>query len=244
MKRRLTGLLLCAALLCTGCGASDTDRDVRPAFGLPTGQEYIMPVLLGDTVEEAELICEGRVHFQISKQHTAEDDEGEIIAQSVKPGTTVLVGTVVELTVSEGRQKVPVPALDGKSYASAADTLRRLKLRPEKIMVQDDTVKQGTVVRTDPKHGHRAAEGASVLVYVSAGPDAKMQELPALVGLTLKQAQEKAKEAGIELEISYERAQAADGTVIWQELRAGLLCAAGTVQRITVAGVPEDSQAG
>jgi beta-lactam-binding protein with PASTA domain len=68
----------------------------------------------------------------------------------------------------EGKADIVIPAFKGSNLADYAGKLGELKLAPVKIVAYDGS-KPGTVFKTDPEPGTKAAAGAQVKVFVSAG---------------------------------------------------------------------------
>jgi beta-lactam-binding protein with PASTA domain len=68
----------------------------------------------------------------------------------------------------EGKADIIIPAVDGANLADYSAKLGGLKLAPVKIVAYD-VAKLGTVFKTDPAAGEKAAAGAQVKVFVSGG---------------------------------------------------------------------------
>jgi serine/threonine-protein kinase len=94
---------------------------------------------------------------------------GDVITESLRPGSHVRSGTVVVVVVSRGRAPVPVPGLTGKSRAAAVDALVAGHLVPDVTEAYSETVAAGEVISSAPSSG-TAAYGGRVSVVVSNGP--------------------------------------------------------------------------
>lgn len=119
------------------------------------------------TIEAARLVV-GRVTPKDSDQ-----PEGTVLDQSPKAGTTVDVGTKINLVVSSG--KIPVPNLIGMTQTEAINALSesnnfRLKVAP--VAVVDDSKEAGTVVKQDPSADGMALKGSLITVTLSKHSDA------------------------------------------------------------------------
>jgi serine/threonine-protein kinase len=141
---------------------------------LSTGQVQLPDLLNPPRTQEqasAELTALGLVPiFQTEESDAA---PGTVIAQS-RPAGPVLQRSQVTLTVAIARTvtEVQVPEVAGKSYSEAAAALgaEGLNAAPGEDVFDPD-VPAGRVVRTDPAAGATVAEGSTVTVFVSKGPE-------------------------------------------------------------------------
>jgi beta-lactam-binding protein with PASTA domain len=103
---------------------------------------------------------------------------------------------VVTVVVSAGKPKVQVPEVAGRRVedAEAALAAAHLKVRPKQVF--DDDVPEGRVVGTDPDSGSEVAWGSAVVLRISKGPD--LVEVPQVVGLSRREAEERLRKAGLE----------------------------------------------
>ncbi|MGH9152732.1 MAG: Stk1 family PASTA domain-containing Ser/Thr kinase [Acidimicrobiales bacterium] len=96
---------------------------------------------------------------------------GQVIAQSPTPGTAVPKGATVRLTVSSGPPKVAVPNVIGKDATSAGDDIVNAGLRIRTQREPSPTVQEGDVIRTEPGPGTEVDRNATVVLFVSTGPE-------------------------------------------------------------------------
>lgn len=143
---------------------------------------------------------------------------GKVINSNPAAGTTVRVGSSVDLNVSKGPSSATVPKnLEGMTESSARDAIRSANLQPgNTTMVDDPTMPAGQVVSTDPAPGTSVAAGSTVNLNVSTG----QVKIPALFGKTKDEVQSLLKSAAPKLIVTYkekENSQAVPGTVIDQD---------------------------
>ena len=110
--------------------------------------------------------------------------------------------------------QVPVPAVAGLDYESAADAITAQNLVPEQVGENSLEVEQGLVIRTDPPVGERVDKESTVQVIVSLGP--AQHDIPAVAGQPASEA--RATLTGYQLIVTEPDAElfsdAAAGTVV------------------------------
>ncbi|WP_149551309.1 Stk1 family PASTA domain-containing Ser/Thr kinase [Streptomyces marokkonensis] len=119
---------------------------------------------------------------------------GSVIGTEPGKGTEVRAGSAVALTVSKGAP-VDVPDVTGDDLQDARAELEEAGLE---VKVATGRVNSGhdagRVARQDPGAGGRAAEGDTVTLTLSKGPE--MVEVPDVVGDSVGEAREKLEGAG------------------------------------------------
>lgn len=108
-----------------------------------------------------------------------EIDAGRVLMQSPLPGQEVPPGTAVQVILSSGRARHPVPQLAGLSREQAEQVLRATGMEPV-VEELNDMSRAGLVVGTVPAAGSTVPVPASVRLQVSLGPP--LVEVPDLVG--------------------------------------------------------------
>ncbi|MET8585472.1 Stk1 family PASTA domain-containing Ser/Thr kinase [Streptomyces collinus] len=94
-------------------------------------------------------------------------------------------------------QFTKVPPLLAKTEKQAEARLRSSGLDVKQVRLEySDTVKSGTVIRTDPKPGARIRSNDSVTLVISRGPE--VVKVPDLRGVPLARARARLKSAGLE----------------------------------------------
>jgi beta-lactam-binding protein with PASTA domain len=164
---------------------------------------------------------------------------GGVIAQTPAPGTSVLPGAPVQLTVSTGPCPVDVPEVVGLDCAAAAGAVLAAGLIVgEVVEVCDDTVGVGQVIVQTPVPGTSTAPGTAVRLTVSAGPCPV--NVPAVAGLARPTAEGMLLGAGLAVGSVVEVCDdtAAAGRVTVQTPASGASVAPGTAVHLTVSTGP------
>lgn len=123
---------------------------------------------------------------------------GSVISTEPGKGTEVRAGTAVALTVSKGAP-VDVPDVTGEDLQDARAELEEagleVKVATERVTSEHDA---GRVARQDPGADARAAEGDTVTLTLSKGPE--MVEVPDVVGDSVGEARETLEGAGFRVD--------------------------------------------
>jgi beta-lactam-binding protein with PASTA domain len=98
---------------------------------------------------------------------------GNVISQDPASGSSVAEGSPVNLMISSGPQMVTVPNVEGLTQAAATTTIIGAKLKVGTV---------GKVISQDPERGSSVAQGSSVNLVISLGP--QMVTVPSVEGLT------------------------------------------------------------
>ena len=114
-------------------------------------------------------------------------------------GTKVRAGTGVALVVSKGA-RIDIPDVIGSDEADARSELTEAGLKVEIAAerVTSSEYDKGQVVRQTPKSGGPAAEGDTVTLTLSKGPE--MIEVPDVVGDSVDDARRALEGAGFEVD--------------------------------------------
>jgi serine/threonine-protein kinase len=93
-----------------------------------------------------------------------------VVDQNPAPGTSIVEGGTVTLTISRGNLTV-VPDVIGKTPAAAGALLGEAGLQP-RVQLVESTEPEGTVIRQSPAAGKKAKKGSVVVIYVAEKPTA------------------------------------------------------------------------
>lgn len=122
---------------------------------------------------------------QVEARSSSSVPSGQVIEQSVEPGSRVAPGQTIGLVISRGPARVDVPNLIGATYDAAASRLRNLGLVVERSAATSRTVAAGVVIDQLPAPGATAAVGSTVTLVVSSGD---LIVVPNVVGFSRDQA--------------------------------------------------------
>jgi eukaryotic-like serine/threonine-protein kinase len=164
---------------------------IQPSLGI------VLPDLAGRPADAAAgRLDELDIRFEAEHATSVDVPKGAVIQTRPDKGTVLKADDVVTVVVSAGKPKVEVPDVAGRRAEAAEAALAdaHLKVRPERVF--DDDVPEGRAVGTDPGSGSEVPWGSAVVLRVSKGPD--LVEVPRVVGLSKKEAEQRLREAGLE----------------------------------------------
>ena len=161
-----------------------------------------IPNLVGQNVEDAqreleEAGLEVRTIDQASPDGT---NIGKVVEQAPPPGTEVLEGSAVTLTVATPMQSIVVPDLVNSTEDGAAATLEGLGLSLGTVNRQPSETPAGLVIAQDPPAGTELESGAVVNITVSVGQE--NVTIPSVTCLKINDAAIQLDQAGLQMTIA------------------------------------------
>ncbi len=176
----------------------------------------------------------GNISFQVSTLVP----EGEVLSQSIPPGTQVIPGTSLNFVVSIGAP-VTVPDVRGLSEADAGTTLVDARLVVGNVTTQEDlNVPAGAVISQNPAGGAVVDPGTAVDLVISLGPPTTVT--PGVIGLMQMAAEQAIIDA--ELIVGTVTQQPSNtiaaGVVISQSPAAGAVLVVGSPVDLVVSSGP------
>jgi serine/threonine-protein kinase len=118
-----------------------------------------------------------------------------VIRTTPPVGTAVPAGSTVNLVLSSGPSKIPVPNVLNEDATTAAAQLGQAGFSVQTQQEASKTVPAGQVIRTNPGPNELAAKGSSVTIVVSSGP--QQVAVPTVNGLTPSAASAAVSAAGL-----------------------------------------------
>jgi serine/threonine-protein kinase len=176
-RRRRGGLVaaLIMALIVALVGAG--------AWWLGSTRVVPVPGLVGKSMAQAQAALAG-TGLTLRAGPTAFSEtiaKGSIITTDPAPGGEAAAGSTIVATLSKGLERYPVPALAGKTVATATTLLTGDSLTVGRTLTQyNNTVPAGRVITSNPLPGVQLKNGEPVDLVVSKGP--APVTLPKLVG--------------------------------------------------------------
>ena len=158
-----------------------------------------MPKVIGSQVDQAAQILQAAgLKGPITQQEATSDDpdvaKGDIIDQTPKPDEQVSKNAPITLVIANGKSKVPVPDVSGKTAADAANELGSVgQFKTTVTEEQSDDVPKGKVIRTDPAKDTPLEKGSTVQIVVSSG---KQDTVPNVLNKTQVEAENDIANAG------------------------------------------------
>ncbi len=208
------------------------------AFGIiPHGSspDLTVPNLVG--MQYTKAVNQYGSEFKIVKYNTQNDNTapaGQIMKQTPAAKTTLKKDATIDVTVSLGPKKVSVPDVTDQSQADAVSQITAAGLSDTIQNINDDSVKKGYVVKTDPTAGTSVNSGSSVTIYVSSGPSEVT--VPNVVGKSQTDATSALQAAGLTLGnvTTQTSTTVASGYVISQSRTVGASVSTGSSVDIVV----------
>jgi len=173
-----------------------------------------VPNVVGKSRDAAKTtLTDAKLGFDYSTAYDNNVPEGNVVSQSVTPGSQVKAGTTVTVVVSLGAkpaQNVKVPNVVTLNWGDAQAALQSAGLA---CRYTGDPA--GTVVSQDIAAGTEVAP--NTLVTVTLASPAKTVEVPDLVGMSLSNAEQTAADLNLVLSVEY----GARGTIASQSPAPG-----------------------
>ena len=178
-----TAFALGSAILCTLIFANSTN----PLFS--SKEDVELPDFTGMQWETVKAEYSGQLTLVAEQEYSDKYEAGVIYYQSPRGPRTVKEGQKVTVKVSLGTLYVNVPDVSQWKIADAEQELKDLGLQVRRMIVEDDTLAEGTVIRTEPAAGESIASGETVSVYVSQKKIDTETTVPPVKGISLEDAQ-------------------------------------------------------
>jgi len=208
--------------------------------------DILVPPVVGMEFEEAKNILEGK-KLRVRKyreEYSSKFPEGTVIFQVPRGNLTVKRGKEIKLTVSLGSQNITIPELKGYSFRQAKFIIEEKKLTiGDTIFIEEKSIPEGNIVRTDPPGGENIPIGGKVTLYISGGSRAYVST-PTFLGLSLDEAKKLAKKNRLKIgEIKYHFTVAVEPqTVYRQSPEPGTRTYAGSSVNLTIStNNPQDT---
>ena len=228
-------------------GATRIYQSIMNSFTTTQTAEHTVPYVVGMTAEAAKELPEVDGIFSIVEtdyEYSSEYAAGEITKQTPEAGTTRKSPNgeliAINVTVSRGARSGTMLDLIGKEARAARleleqnDDLSILDL----VIVEgessyDDDVAAGCVLRTDPAAGEPLAEGDTVTLYLSLGPEIKYVPMIPCEGQSVEWVQQQMTVMGLVAEFEAVEGSQPAGTILTQSVEAGTDVAEGSTVTFT-----------
>jgi serine/threonine-protein kinase len=207
-----------------------TDLVLRLSAGLPLRS---VPAVTGDSLADAQRALESE-GLKVRVQHAFSDSvpKGKIVDQNPLAEQRILYGSLVTITVSDGKQPVEVPNVVGQSSDDAQSLLVARKLGVKLDQEYSTSVPAGDVVSQDPAAHETVPIGTTVHLVISLGP--KTFPMPSVTGLSAAAAQAQLEALGLDVNVVGIPGETGD-TVVFQDPPADSTVEQGSSVKIYVA---------
>ncbi|MGW3648040.1 Stk1 family PASTA domain-containing Ser/Thr kinase [Streptomyces sp. NPDC000878] len=194
-----------------------------------------VPQLAGYRLDKAraQLKRTGLEAGRVTREFSEDVPRGSVISTDPDPGTERRAGSAVALVVSKG-SPVEVADVTGATLADAQAELEEagLKVKVATGTVTSDEFEQGQVAVQSPAGGAEAAEGDTVTLTISKGPE--MIEVPDVVGDSVADAKAALEGAGFQVDEDRGLLGLFGDTVKKQSVDGGDTAAKGSTITITI----------
>ncbi|MFI5871128.1 Stk1 family PASTA domain-containing Ser/Thr kinase [Streptomyces sp. NPDC051445] len=199
------------------------------------GPEIVkVPDVQGSRLDKAEelLKSDGLEPGLVTEAFSEDVLKGFVISTAPEAGAKRRAGTAVSLVVSKG-SPVDVPDVTGEDLADARAELEeaglKVKVAPGQVTSEFD---KGQVAAQTPKADSEAADGDTVTLTLSKGPE--MVEVPDVVGASVDDAKSLLKQSGFEVKEDRGLLGLFGDTVKKQSVEAGSTAPKGSTITITI----------
>jgi serine/threonine-protein kinase len=187
-----------------------------------------VPSVIGSTADEAVSRVEAEGLVADVENRPGDAPDGTVIEQDPQGGAEADEGSTVRIVVSSGPETRPLPNAVGLDETAARDRLAAAGYEVEVTEVFSDERPRGTVVSQDPPAGRQVAEGETVRLEVSKGPE--FVQLPSLVGRSADSAETELEQLGLQANVVEVPSREPAGTVVAQHPGAGRARVGSTVR--------------
>ena len=226
------GVLIAAVAVCVIIFALALVR----GFTSNQTKDVVIPDYVGKTLVEAKENNPDNFQFEMKSKYDESQSLGVVLAQEPVKGMKVKSGSVVTLTINSNEDEVTVPFFGTSNKKSDAEkSLKDISLIPEIVLVENTKIPKDYIIGTFPAAGSKTPIGSTVYVYVSNGARPETVEIPAVIGMSLSEAQSQLSELGVTVETVYddESKEARDTVISSSPLPHGKI-EKGTVVTLTV----------
>ena len=221
---------------------------ILASFQLDPVEEYVVPKIIGMTVDEAYELPEIKDIFEIdvvSTKPSDEYEEGVIMDQDPSPDRKKKSDLVISVTVSEGLPSDEMPNVVGYDRTSARLILNQLDLGLD-IQTQDvydATVPAGNVISTQPTKGETLQQGDTVVLIISKGKELQPVAVVSFLNKTRGEAEAWLSQMNLKgVFTEVESSDVAAGRIISQSVQGGETVMEESTIYFTVSiGPPESS---
>ncbi len=166
------------------------------------GQEKTVVPEIAGLVKDAAIVelQNNDLQYKFTEQESDAVTSGQVIGTNPEIGTEVEKGTKIEVFISIGPERIPLPSVVAYSYEDAESALEAKGFVVTRGgTVYSDSVEAGLVAYSEPKSGAKVLPGSTITLYISKGKENTDVSVPDLIGDTKSVARAKLKKKGLKL---------------------------------------------
>ncbi len=182
-----------------------TEKVIPSGTNGPNGsqtEEVVVPTFMGMTEDEVKTQYGDKFNLRFTHENNAAEKD-KVFYQSVGAGTTIKSTQQISITVSLGPKMEEIDEYASRPKEEAVTQLRNQGFITEIVLVDNDTIPQNCVVKTEPAARERVEVGSKVVIFVSNGPLPTLTYVPDFYKLSEYTARENAKRNDIVLLVEY-----------------------------------------
>ena len=162
---------------------------LKPSESSSTGDEIVVPKIIGMSQEEAKKTLEAKgLKMVIGGSEPSDEPEGTVI--KVYPGEGEKAKEKVRVTISGGANKLTAPDLKDLDKSKAEEFLKNAGLVLGDVTYDySDDVTKGNVIRQNPAADTEVKKGDKVDIVLSNGPKISLSKVPNLKGRSRSEAE-------------------------------------------------------
>lgn len=193
------------------------------------GKKIIIPDFKKMSVTEVtNWIIKNKLKVEFKDAYDESVKENSVISSSHTKGDAVEEGTVITITLSKGKLKMP----EFKSLNEFREWASKYNINYEEQHEFSNDVAIGEVIKYSYNKGDTIKNGDTIIVTIS---DGKKISVPNVKGLSKSEATSKLKSAGLNYSFVYKHSDSvAKGNVISQSISAGSEVSSGTTITVTI----------
>lgn len=187
------------------------------------GKEVTVPDIIGEDFETIkEEYKKEKIDIVLIQEVDSKDfEQGEIIEQDPKSGTSKMTPFTINVIVSKGVKTSKLANYERQEFSNVEFELDNLGFEVVKEEEFSQVIPKDTVIKTIPEAGDTVETGGTIIVYVSKGPELDMFPMPNLVGKSYSEAKKIIENNNLKLgETRREASSKPNGTVIGQSVVA------------------------
>jgi eukaryotic-like serine/threonine-protein kinase len=161
-------------------------------YVFPSPEVVVPDVTWHSSTEAFSLLTDTGLKPRISNRTFDKDiPAGRIIEQQPKRGKHVKYGRIINLTVSTGQRKAPVPNLVGRPFSQIDTLLSDAGFRiGATIEVETEQYQTGIIISQLPSPEVETDTGSRIDIFIANNPKFGLVKMPYLIGKKLKEAED------------------------------------------------------